>query len=135
MRGNAEDWFHLVKEQIHSFLDFCLKFIQKYADKRSIERREKRICQDKPDWSSVKSLEKEIARFITQVTRVEPNITDEALFQEAVIISPYHLQKLLTCTNLEHTEGLLEFLEKQDRLRVKMNNGSRQKKGSNDGTN
>jgi len=50
---SAKGWFHLVKEQISCYQDFCYKFIKKYADRKSIERTKKRVWQDKPNWYNV----------------------------------------------------------------------------------
>lgn len=53
MKGSAEGWFHLVRGQINDYQDSRYRFIQKYTDRKSIERREKIICQDKPNWDNV----------------------------------------------------------------------------------
>lgn len=78
------------------------------------------------DWINVKSLESEIAHFITKLTRTNPEVTDEELFHEAASILSFELQQLLACTNINQTEGLLEFLERQDWLQKKRTNGFKQ---------
>lgn len=60
-------------------------------------------------------MELEIACFITKLTMVDPDITDEELFQEVLNILVYDLQKVLTCTNISQTEGL-EVAREKDRF-------------------
>lgn len=70
-------------------------------------------------------MKQEAAKFITSLTRINPDIKDEELFEEIVSTLSYDLQKLLFCTNINNTEEFLEFLEKQDSLQGRKENGFR----------
>lgn len=116
MAGSAEGWYHLIKNHIRSYSDFCYKFVKTHANKESIAIHKKAVKYQHIDWSNVRSYEHKIANLITKLIRIDPEIPDEELFREVTSMLPRDLKRLLPCKNDHRVEGLMKFLGKQDSI-------------------
>lgn len=95
MISSAEGWFHIIKDIVHNYRDFCDRLLKKHASRDSIESKKRALRCNRIEWPNISSMAQEIAQFISKLTQIDPDIREQKLFREAADIPPFDMRKML----------------------------------------